>query len=523
MRKSGYKMNEFYVPSVRELLDKGAKKYGDAPFIKYKENNQVVEKSFSTVRTDSLAVCRCLKDLSKKKMNVAIIGKTSYEYLVCLTGILISGNVAIPFAPEISVKEAASLFARADIDMLIYGKEFADKAEELSDVCQFTSFFVPMTDKPAFDHVLDKYSETSEFAPLSDVEVDMDECAVIIFTSGTTGVRKGVMLSTKCLVGNIMYKDNSDDIFRPEDVSLSVLPMHHIFCFSGDFIKNLKDGVQICLNGDFRDTAKNLLLFQPRVMRLVPMLADSLLRRVKLIMNKEPGISVDEARERVFGKNLKWLISGGAYLNPNLVDEYEKLGIILRQGYGMTEAGCRISVPDLSISKESVGKLLEFVEVRIQDNEIQVNTPTRMLGYYKMPEQTAEMFTEDGWLKTGDIGYVTEERELFITGRAKNLIILSSGENVSPEAIEKKFAFYPIVSEVMVYAENDRVTAEFYPDKAVAESEGITDIAAELERITDKLNAGAKAAHVIARIKIREEPFEKTESGKIKRRLTVVK
>ncbi len=516
------KMSEFYAPTVRELLDGAAEKYADAPFINYIENNEVQKKSFNETRRASLAVCRCLRDLSKKKLHIAIVGKTSYEYLVCLTGILISGNVAIPFAPEISVNEASSIFARADIDMLIYGREFAEKAEEISAACPFINYFISMLDKNMFSHILDKYSDSSPFAPLSDFEVNKKECAVIIFTSGTTGIRKGAMLSTESLVGNIMYKDNSDDIFRPEDVSLSVLPMHHVYCFSGDFIKNLKDGVQICLNGDFKDTAKNLLIFEPRVIRIVPMLADSLLRRAKLLMTRNPDMTADEAREKIFGKNLKWLISGGAYLSPQLVDDYEKLGISLRQGYGMTEAGCRISVPDLTISKESVGKVLEFCEVRIKDNEIQIKTPTAMLGYYKMPEQTAEMFTEDGWLKTGDIGYVTEKRELFITGRAKNLIILSSGENVSPEAIEKKFSFYPVIAEVMVYAENDRITAEFYPDREYAEKTGITDIAAEIERITDKLNSTAKSSHIIAKTKIRDIPFEKTESGKIKRIKAVI-
>lgn len=516
-------MSEFYAPSMRELLDSGVERFGNSPFINYVVDGEICKKGYEDLRTASYAVCRCLRDLSKKKMNIAIIGKTSYEFLACFTGIIISGNVAIPFAPEISVKEAASIFARADIDMLIYSKDFAEKAEELSDACQFVSYFVPMIDKPTFEHVLDKYSDTSEFASLSDIEVNKKDCSVIIFTSGTTGVKKGVMLSEEALIGNITYKDNIEDAFRSEDVSLSVLPMHHIFCFSGDFIKNLKDGVQICLNGDFKDTAKNLLIFQPRVMRLVPMLADSLLRRVKLIMSKEPDISVDEARERVFGKNLKWLISGGAYLNPTLVEEYEKIGISLRQGYGMSEAGCRISVPDMDISKDSVGKIVEFCDVRIKDGEIQIKTPTVMLGYYKMPEQTAEMFTDDGWLRTGDIGYVSENRELFITGRAKNLIILSSGENVSPEAIEKKFAFYPIISEVMVYAENDRIVAEFFPDKDYAARKGITDIEAEISRITAKLNSSAKASHIIAMTRIRETPFEKTESGKIKRKATVIK
>ena len=188
----------------------------------------------------------------------------------------------------------------------------------------------------------------------------------------------------------------------------------------------------------------------------------------------------------------------------------------------MTEAGCRISVPDNTASRESVGRVTDVCTVRIQNGEIQVNTPTVMLGYYKMPEETKEMFTEDGWLKTGDIGELTEDNQLFITGRVKNLIILSNGENVSPEAIEKKFADNQLVSEVLVYDEKDRIIAEIYPDYEYAKLEGIDDIQGELEKAVDRMNKTAKAAHIISEVRVRTEPLEKTGSGKIKRKATVV-
>ena len=174
-----------------------------------------------------------------------------------------------------------------------------------------------------------------------------------------------------------------------------------------------------------------------------------------------------DAAKKVFGRNMKWLISGGAYLDPALVEEYEKFGIYLRQGYGMTEAGCRISVPDESAAIDSVGRVIDVCTARIQHGEIQVLTPTKMLGYYKMPEESKAMFTEDGWLKTGDIGYLTPDNQLFITGRVKNLIILSNGENISPEEIENKLGLNPLVGEVIVTGENNGLTARIYPDQDV--------------------------------------------------------
>ncbi len=502
------------IPSVRDLLNAGAEKYGNAAFVKYIENGEIKEKSFIQINNDSQCVCRKIRHIADKRINIAVIGKTSYEYLVFCSGVLISGNVFVPFSPDISVEEAAALFDRADIEMLLYEKDFEDKAKELIKICPKLKNICGFDEA---EEIYCRYSVDSEFSAFSEVEEDKEQCAIIIFTSGTTGVKKGVMLSMNALVGNIMYREYCTDIFNEGVVALSVLPMYHTFCFSGDYLKNLKDGLQVCLNGEFKDIAENLKRFQPKVIRIVPMIAQSLLGKIKILLRRNPDLTPRQAAEEVYGKNIKWLISGGAYLNPELVEEYDKLGIFLRQGYGMTEAGCRISVPDESVANESVGRIIDLCDVRIRDGEIQVNTPTAMMGYYKMPDETKEMFTEDGWLRTGDIGYITDDRQLFITGRAKNLIILSSGENVSPEAIERKFSSFELVEEVLVYGEGNRIIAEFYPNAEYAQSNGIDDVEAELERIVDSMNETAKSSHIISEVRVRNTPFEKTGPGKIKR------
>lgn len=515
-------MKNYDVPSLRELIDSGAEKFKDAPFIKYIENGRIIEKSFIQVQKDSKAVCRMLRAHSTEKAHFAIIGKTSYDYLMFFSGVLISGNVSVPFSPEISVKEAAELIERADITGLIYDSEFDSKIEKLKKICPSLSFIQKIDDGCEASAVYEKYSDESPYASLSDYAVDKNDCAVIIYTSGTTGVKKGVMLSSDALVGNIMYHDYCSDIFTENDVSLSVLPMYHCYCLSGDYIKNLKDGVQLCLNFNMKDIVTNLTTFEPKVIRVVPLIAQTLLQRIKIIIRKNKNLSPREAAEQIYGRNIQWIISGGAYLNPELVDEYEKLGITMRQGYGMTEAGCRISVPDNDVALSSVGRVIDFCDVRIRNGEIQVNTPTVMSGYYKMPEETAKMFTEDGWLRTGDIGYVTEDRQLFITGRVKNLIILSGGENVSPEAIEKKFADVKLISEILVYGENNMLVAEIYPDTEYAKINNIDNITASLEKTVDIINSTAKASHIISKVIVRDMPFEKTGTGKIKRNQTII-
>ena len=178
---------------------------------------------------------------------------------------------------------------------------------------------------------------------------------------------------------------------------------------------------------------------------------------------------MDEIKKEVFGSRLRRVSCGGGYLTPELARNYMDLGILIGQGYGMSECSPVISSAawDRPDKIASVGRIVDRCEVRIVDGEIQVKSPSVMMGYYKDPENTAEAITEDGWLRTGDIGYVDEENFLYLTGRKKNLIILSNGENVAPEQIENMFADEMIVEDILVFEENDVITAEIYPTSSM--------------------------------------------------------
>lgn len=514
-------MKELNIPSIRELFEEAVEKHGQKTFLEFFDNNVIVKKSFNQVWSDSLAVCRYLRAISEKKLHIALCGSTSYEYLIFATASFISGSVLVPFAPDISASEASNLFKRADIDLIVHDSMLCDKVDEIINNTGIYLSPVHMTNKSVFNDIVSKYSADSEYAALSDYEVDKDALALIIFTSGTTGVKKGVMHSTKSFVANTMCTDYVSYL-SADDTLLSVLPMYHVFCFSGDYVKNIKDGVTVALNGNMKDLTRNLLAFQPTVMRVVPMIAQTLLRAIKAVHAKNPSFTPRQAAEAVYGKNIKWLLSGGAYLPPELCVEYENYGIYLRQGYGMSEAGCRITIPDTICSLESVGRVIDICDVRIQGGEIQVKTPSVMLGYYKMPEETKEMFSEDGWLRTGDIGVLAENNELFITGRLKNLIILSSGENVSPEAIEKKFNDIESISEVLVYAEKNMIVADIYPNYQYFEDNKIENPEEVIISIVKELNKTSKAAHTIAKVNVLKTPLERTGSGKIKRKANVL-
>lgn len=511
---------DFYsdIHTVRDLIDSSAALYGTKAFIKYLAGDEIIEKSFIDLQENSLALCRYIRSVCPDRMHIAIIGKTTYEYITALTGVLVSGNVFVPFAPNTSVEEAVTLFEAGDIDALFYENDYAENAKEIAEKYGKLKTVVNMGDAAWFADIYDKFGADSEYASLSEIELDPEKCATIIYTSGTTGVRKGVMLSSANLIANITYPEIELD---KDDVILSVLPMHHIFCFSCDYFRPLLDGLTVCLNGELSNIGKSFAAFQPTTMRAVPMIYETLIRKVNIVHKKFPQLTPREAAEKVFGKNIKWLAVGGAYLAPGLVEEYEKHGIILRQGYGMSETSPKITTADFGEkNKDSSGKILKSIcDVRIVEGEIQVKGKSVMMGYYKMPEETAAVFTDDGYLKTGDLGRISDDGDhLYVIGRIKNLIILSNGENISPEELEAKFADEKVVKEIIVSAENDRIIAEVFPDAEYAAAVGISYIKAYLKEKVKEANIGEKPEREIAKLRLRETPFPKTTTGKIKRK-----
>lgn len=507
-------MSKTKLSTVRDIVNFGADNYSERDFCKFFRDTEICVKNFSEFREDCFAVSRYIKTIEKEKMHIAFIGKTSYEYIACLTGMICSGNVVVPFDPNISVEEACMLFDDADIQMLFCEEEFLGKAEEIQKTYKGIRQVVSLGDWHWFDNIFKTYSADSEYAPLSDIEIDPYECALIIYTSGTTGERKGVMLSNHNLTSNSCY-----DTYVAEEgeICLSVLPMHHVFCYACDVLKVLYDGTTICLNGALPNIYRNLLIFEPTNTRIVPLLCKAILTKIKISEKKHPELTPREAAELVVGKRLKKLIAGSAFLSGAIIDELAKYGITARQGYGMSECSPRITTSDFSENnKYSNGMLTGVDEIRVVDGEIQVKGPSVMLGYYKKPHRTAEAFTEDGFLHTGDLGYI-KNNHIYLVGRKKNLIILSNGENISPEELENMFADDGIVKEIVVRGEKDVIIAEIFPDEALADTMGITDIPAEIQKIVDRINSTLNTDRQIGSFVIREKPFERTSTGKIKR------
>ncbi len=596
--------------TLYDLVQNAAIEYGDKAFIRYEKDDFVYEKSYAefALECDALSTWVDKKNAEAgRKVHIALLGKSSYLYLTVLMGTVSAGAVAIPLDVQLSKEGLADCLKRSDVDIVFYDWEFNSQIsvmrEECKNVKEFISLDVQLSKEGLADclkrsdvdivfydwefnsqisvmreecknvkeficiqdrghvqcaqNILDKYSDnifisyakpedcaiiiftsgttgkgkgvmlshgnlidntfcTTEKNPQKFISyAKPEDCAIIIFTSGTTGKGKGVMLSHGNLIDNTFCTTEKNP--QNNEVCLNVLPIHHVYCLNGDILISMRYGMTVCINTSLSKIISNIQLFQPSVIRLVPMMAKMLYNRISINLKKNPDKSFEEVKESVLGKKLHKIISGGGYLPKGLADKFLKMNVSIGQGYGMSECSPKIATPDFDRPDKisSVGRIVDGCIVRVVDGEIQVKSPSVMMGYYKEPDKTSEVVTEDGYLKTGDMGYVDDENYLYLTGRKKNLIVLSNGENVSPESIENQFADDELISDILVYGFEDIIAAEVYPNFEYAAVQGINDIEGEVYKIVSEHNKYIPSYKRIARCKVRKNPFEKTSSKKI--------
>ena len=493
--------------TLQDLAVLSAEERPDKVWLREKAGKEIAEKTFADFLDDSRRVASFLRRQGDAAVHAGLVGTAGIAYITCLFGTVIDGNVAVPIDPQLSPDEIADNLNRADVTVLFFDARFRPLLETLRRSCPQIAAFVclsPTEDELSLQTILAQESP-AELRP-----VEAQSCACILYTSGTTGKSKGVMLSHANLVDNACCCDNEGS---DSDVLLSVLPIHHAYCLTCDVMLSMRYGATLCINDSPMRLMQNIKLFRPTMLLLVPLIAETIYRRIMAEKKKNPLIPLRLAGRAVFGKDLRVIFCGGAYLSPELQKAYAKMGIPLLQGYGMTECSPRItssSEADPSTG-EDVGRVVKNCQVKIEDGEILTKSPSVMLGYYHNDEATREMFTDDGWLKTGDLGYVKDQR-IYITGRRKNLIILANGENVSPEELENRFAGCDWLAEVLVYSEDDQITAEVYPFPEYASR------AEELFRKkVDEINRAVPPARRIVRLRLRDTEFEKTTSRKVKR------
>lgn len=497
--------------TIREILVQAQQRYGKLDAIRYKINKKEIEsKSYDDLRQDSERFSAALEALGETGSHIALTGMTSYTWIVAYFGITGGGSVAVPLDVSLPAEDMWELIDRSDATVLVADEMRADVILGAKEHCPKLKYIISMQKEESDKEVLSFWQMTGAQSPHCFAEPGPDDLATIMFTSGTTGKSKGVMLTHRNLAENATCFDMK---FPERSVLMTVLPIHHAYCLSMDILKGLSAGSVVCINDSLLRIAKNIQLFKPNIVLMVPLMIETMARKLEGLRGLPPAA----VKKEMFGEQFHTICSGGAYLPPSMIDLFETYGISILQGYGMTECSPVISttLPG-NIRKGTVGELIPNCEAKIVNEEIWVRGSSVMQGYYKMPKETSETLV-DGWLRTGDLGYVDEDGFVHLTGRKKNLIITKNGENVSPEELENRIGENYLVREILVRESEGVIEAEIFPDEEYAAAEKIPDVRAALQEIIDRYNETAPSYKRVYRLKVRDKEFEKTPSKKIKR------
>lgn len=497
--------------TIREILVNAENEFGKEDAIRFKvKKDEIGAKTYTQLKNDSESFSKVLISLGEQGSHIAITGMTSYEWIVSYLGTVNSESVAVPLDVSLPADELCQLINRADATVLVFDEIRKDVASLAMENCPKLKHIISMQKETGDDKIKSFWELVKENEGSFDHMPKPDSLCTIMFTSGTTGKSKGVMLTHQNMAENATCLDMK---LPPRNVILSVLPIHHAYCLSMDILKGISLGSVICINDSLMRVAKNIKLFKPNMILMVPLMIETIAKKLE----EAKMLPAKIVKKKVFGDQFNTICSGGAYLNPSLIDLFERYGITILQGYGMTECSPVIStnIP-WKIKRDSVGKLMPNCKAKVVDGELWVSGSSVMQGYYKMPDETAEAL-KDGWLVTGDLAYVDDEGYIFLTGRKKNLIITKNGENVSPEEIENKIGENRLVSEILVRESEGFIEAEIFPDMEYVQKKKVKDIPTALQEIIDEYNKTVPPYKKVYRLKVRETEFEKTQTKKIKR------
>ena len=508
---------------IRDILEDSVKKFADIKAVKWLKKKDILERSYSELMDNVIAIRKSLLAEGFKGKHISMIGTSSVEWIESYPAIITGNSVAVPLDAGLPAEDLIDLINRSDSEALFLSPKNISLLEGILAECpKLRKVWLLQEEEP--DSL---YEKTASLAGLkaasanSSTDADRpapDDVATIIFTSGTTGKSKGVMLTQDNLAANVLSVDYTTE---PGSILLSVLPIHHAFCLVMDWLKGFSLGTTICINDSLLHMVKNMGVFKPQVMLMVPMMIETIYKRLASV---DPAIPKKAVADNVFGGNLKIIFTGGAHLDPYYIGEFAEYGVEVLEGYGMSECSPVISSNTPETHKAgSIGKPLPNAEIKFENGEILVKGSSVMKGYYQMPEETAETL-KDGWLHTGDKGYMDEDGFLFINGRVKNLIILSNGENISPEEIENKLALDALVGEVIVTGEDNGLAARIYPDQDVVAAKGLDEeaIKTALQAFIDQYNKKQPTYRQITGLIIRKNPFIRSSTKKIKRQEALI-
>ena len=462
---------------------------------------------------------------------IAIIGKNSYEWFVSFLGVLLSDSVAVPLDRGLLDFEIHDQLKRSETSMIFYGESFKGRLDEnngVEKICTDDSEFLDMMEEGRLADNKNEYDN---------IKIDAHKMSILLFTSGTTSLSKAVMLSHYNMTSNIVALRAWEKIYET-DVNMALLPFHHtfgmvqmLFFLSAGMCNVFCEGLRVgkCLT----EYGVSVFVGVPRVLDEIYLAVTRKLKSDGLDKKVNTALKISrvllkfgiDVRRKLFkkiidalGGNLRFIIVGAAPATPEVLQWFNDIGIFSVQGYGLTETSPVISAEnDDHLRKGSVGGTLPGIETRIAEpdengiGEIVVKGPNVMLGYYKNEEETKKVI-RDGWFYTGDLGKIDKDGFIFISGRKKNVIVLSNGKNVFPEEIESLISQCDAIKECIVYSKGDDILLKAVRDKSFA-----GDPEEELKKHIQKVNEKLIYYKQINDYTLSDEEMQKTTTGKIKR------
>ena len=553
------------IRDLKQMLYSSAQMFGDKTgyLVKERIGGPYLPISFNQFRDDVDGLGTALLELGLKGKKIAVIGDNRYDWLVSHMAAVCGVGISVPLDKELPAGEVANLLNRSGASALIYSAKVEKKVMQALEQAEGVEFLISMDAQEDTETVksMPQLVQRGQYLigqgdrSYVNAVIDPDVMAILLFTSGTTGLAKGVMLSHKNICFNVYAMSKFVNVSAPDEVALSVLPMHHTYEQTCLQMTCLYQGCTVAYCEGLKYITKNMAEAKATITLAVPLIYESMHKKVwkkaeqggkadkmrkGISISKKLSILPQKATKKLFkdvhaalGGTMKTLIAGGAAIDPAVVEDFRAMGFNIFQGYGMTECSPIIAVNMDRYSKPaSVGLPIPGTHVKLVDmdengiGEIICKSDSVMLGYYENEEETAKVL-RDGWLYTGDYGYFDEDGFLYISGRKKNVIVTKNGKNIFPEEVEFYLAKSDFIAEVVVRGKDDEksgetiVWAEIFPDmNNIKEQKGDIDadeLKALIKREIDIANDQMSTYKRVKRFKIRDTEFEKTTTKKIKR------
>ena len=560
--------------TVKEFFFKSVKENPDRPCILEKPNHKepYVVKTYQEFYDDVIGLGTALTEVLKlKNKRIMVIGETQYDWYVSYMSLLCGAGLAVPVDKELPVNEIENVAKRSKVSAIIYSPKKADDIKKVRENLPDVEYFIEMKSDTGLSGkdvgiknliMLGQAVLNGGNTSFEKIKIDPDEFKILFWTSGTTSNSKGVMLCNRNLAENINAVTAYVKVYNT-DRFFSVLPLHHCYESTIGFLLPMAAGASIAICEGLKYVAQNMQEAHPTAMLAVPLLIESLYKKIndKIVKSKKDklvssmmqftnalkSVGIDVKR-KVFkeiydnlGGEIRIIVSAAAPIDKKVGEWVQDLGIQFLQGYGLTEtAPISALTPEYEPSVGSVGKGIVQADIKVHEpnekgeGEIYIKSPTLMLGYYEMPEETAKVIDKDGYFNSGDVGYIDENGFIYLTGRSKNVIVTQNGKNVYPEEIEMLLERVPEIKEVMVYGKapdaNSKkdakeliITAKVIPDyDKIEELHDIDDDDKDkiYNLIWDKIkevNKQLTSYKAVKDLEIKEGEFEKTSTMKIKR------